>query len=125
MYKEASRIDLKISSTKGNLNVNDLWNLTLQQLNVIAKDLKKQLKETAEEDFLDEKSKEDAILSLRFKIVLDVLETKKKEKKEAEEKANKKAELNKILELIEKKQDESLSNLPLEELLKKAKELQG
>lgn len=125
MYKSASRIDLKIPSTKGNLNVNDLWNLTLQQLNVIAKDLKKQLKETSEEDFLNEKSNEDEILNLRFKIVLDVLETKKKEKQDAEVKATNKAEVNKLLEIIEKKQNESLNNLSLEELLKKVKELQS
>ena len=123
MFIKASRLKLKVQTPKGNLPVDDLWELTLTQLNAIAKDLKRQLNETQEEDFLEEKTPEDELIKLRFDIVLYILNTKKAEKKAQEESVVLKAEREQILALMADKKAESLKNLSEEDLQKKLDEI--
>ncbi len=118
MFEKASRLKLRFQSSKGNLSTEDLWDLNLQQLNTVAKSLNKKLKESEEDDFLEEKSEEDTITKLKFDIVLSVLETKKNENKLHREESKKRVEKQKILEILAKKQDESLENMSEEDLKK-------
>jgi len=78
MFEKASKIKLRFPSSKGMLTTEDLWDLSLQQLNGLAKDLNKKVKESAEHDFLEVKSDSDTITKLQFDIVIQVL-TKKKQ----------------------------------------------
>ena len=78
MFEKASKIKLRFPSSKGMLTTEDLWDLNLQQLNSLAKDLNKKVKESAEHDFLEVKSDSDTITKLQFDIVIQVL-TKKKQ----------------------------------------------
>lgn len=123
LFEKASRLKLKIMTTKGEARVEDLWELNLQTLNYIAKGLKKQLTEATEVDFLDEKTEEDTLLKLKFDIVLSILETKKAEKKESVDQAAKKIEKEKILEILAKKQASALENMSEADLLKKLEDL--
>lgn len=118
MYKEATRKKLRWTTAKGVLSVEQLWDLSLIQLNEIAKSLNKSLKESKEEDFITIKSKEDAELSLRFNIVKDIIDSKLKEKEEEAVKVEKAQKRQQILELIYKKQNEVLESKSLEELKK-------
>ena len=123
MFRKASRTKLRFRTSKGYLSTEDLGDLTLQNLNSLAKSLKKKLREDDEEDFLEEKSEEDTATKLQFDIVLHVLETKKEENKARKDAVGKKAEKQKLMGALEKKQDKSLEDLSEEELIKKIDEL--
>lgn len=116
MYKTAARTRLRIKTSRGMLPVEDLWDLTLTELNNIAKALNKKLKKQDEEDFLGENTKEDEITKLEFDIVIDILTTKKKERDAASTAADNKAHNQKILELIAAKEAEELKGKSIEEL---------
>lgn len=123
MFEKAVRMKLRLSSSKGLLSVEDLWDLPLAELNKIAKDLNKQLKNAEEEDFLKVSSKEDERLKFAFDVVLHVLNTLKDEKEARDNLAKKKKEKEKLLALLEEKQEESLKDLSVEELKKRIEEL--
>lgn len=123
MFVKASRMKLKIATNKGELRVDDLWDLSLADLNNVAKGIKRLLKRDAEEDFLDETSSEDEITKLKFDIVIHILNTKKEEKKQRELEVSKKAEREKILGLIAQKEEESLGKLSVEDLKAKLAQL--
>ena len=111
IFEKATRAKLRFRTEKGNLSVEDMWDLNLQQLNRIAKRLNKEIKESSEEDFLEEKSAVDVEAKLQFDIVLYILETKKAETKARKEASTKKAEKEKLLSLLAEKQDEAMKGL--------------
>ncbi len=123
MYQKANRLKLRFNSDKGLLLVEDLWDLPLTQLNKIAKTLNKELKTAEEEDFLEDASSEDKITKLRFDIVIDVLNTKKEENKRKNEATERKAKKEKLLDILSKKQDESLENMSEDDLKKAINDL--
>lgn len=118
MFEKASKIKLRFPSSKGMLTTEDLWDLSLTQLNSLAKELNKKVKESAEPDFLEVKSDSDTIAKLQFDIVIQVLTKKKEEGAARAEAAANKAKNARILELISKKQDAALENLSEDELRK-------
>lgn len=118
MFQKASRLKLRFQTSKGFLTVEDLWDLSLQNLNNLAKSLKRELKAELEEDFLEEKTEADTITKLKFDIVLEILSIKKEEAKSASEAVAIKQHNQKILGLIAKKQEADLENLSVEELEK-------
>lgn len=123
MFEKAARLKLRFNTVKGLLTVEDLWDLPLTKLNEIAKGLNKKLKTIEEEDFLEEVSKEDEQAKLEFDIVIHILNTKKKEKDIQKNMVKKKAEKQKILDIIERKQDSSLEDLSVDELKAKLNEI--
>jgi hypothetical protein len=123
MFEKASRLKLRFETSKGILFVEDLWDLSLTDLNKIAKSYNKTIKESEEEDFLREVTKEDKVTKLKFDIVLHILTIKKEEKEAAAKREEKKAKKQKILEILAKKQDETLEGKSEEELLKELEEL--
>jgi len=116
MFEKASRMKLRVASPRGGLTVSDLWDLPLGSLNTIAKELNRKLKAEEEEDFLAEKPVADKKLKLSFDITLHILNTKKKELEAREDAACIAAKKAKLLELLERKQDEGLANLSEDEL---------
>ena len=114
---------LRFTTDRGFLSVEDIWDLTLTQLNNLAKSLRKKLKEGEEEDFLNTKSESDTTEKLRFDIVLNILETKKTEKAEREQAEEIKGKRQKLLGLIAEKQDAALRDKPVDELLKELEAL--
>ena len=105
---------------KGVISVEDLWDLGMNELNIVFKALKRGKKASEEESLLDDepRSKDDEKLDNMIDIVRYIAEVKKDEARARREAAAKHARNERIKELIAKKQDESLANLPLEELQK-------
>jgi len=124
MLKKAIRLKLRFQTSKGYISIEDLWDLSLRDLNELAKVLNKRLKASKEEDFLEEKSEEDAIIKLKFDIVLDVMETKKLEDKAKRNASKNKIEREKILTEKARRQDAGLKEVSDEELDAKLKELE-
>lgn len=114
-FEKATRLRLRFETSRGNLNVEDLWRLPLAELDKLAIALNKQLKESSEESFIKAKSKDNKLLELRFDIVKHIIETLLSEDEEKKKAADKRAKREQLLELIAKKNQE-LEGKSLEEL---------
>lgn len=116
MYKEASKLRLRFATTKGELSVEQLWDLPLDDLDTLAVSFEKAYKESKGKSFLVKKTVKDKILKLQFDIILDVLNTKVEAAEERAVANEKKAHNQKILGLIKRKKESELENLSIEDL---------
>lgn len=118
-FLEASKIKLRINTSQGNLSVEQLWDLSLNKLSTIIKNVKKELNKGDNDDdlsFLDETKTVDREAQLRFDVLKEVYVTKRDEAKAAREKAENKAYNEEIMALIYKKQKGALEEKSIEEL---------
>ena len=118
MYKKASKLKLRIATTLGLLSVEQLWDLTIGQLDAVAVKLQEEYKKSGEKSFVLKKSKKDAVAKLKFDIVLDILTNKVEIAEVAAKSAETKAHNQKILGLIAEKKDEDLKGMSVEDLEK-------
>ena len=96
---------------KGMISVEDLWDLSVKDLDSIFKTLNSKLKEANEESLLKISTKEDEELQIKVDIIKYIVQTKlDEETKKLEDKKNKERK-EKIKEALYKKQEEDLSNL--------------
>ncbi len=116
MYKEAVKQKLRFSTTKGTLSLEQLWDLSLTDLDALAVSLETEHEESGKKSFLVKKSVKDKTAKLRFDVVLDILSTKVEEANAATEAKETKEHNTKILELIADKQDESLKGKSIKQL---------
>ena len=101
---------------KGQASVEDLWDLSVQNLDTVFKALNAESKQVKEESLLATKSTEDAILDAKIAIVKHIVNVKLAE---AEQRANenaKREQKRRLLELIADKEDEALQGKSIEEL---------
>lgn len=117
MFEIATRTKMRFPF-KGQISVEDMWDLSVENLDSIYKALNSQVKKAQEESLLDVRTKEDEALSVQIEIVKHIVGVKLDEKK-AREQAKQRSEKNqKILALIAEKDDEDLRNMSKEELKK-------
>jgi hypothetical protein len=121
MYKEASKQKLRFSTSKGNLTTEQLWDLSLTDLDALAVSLDNSYKESKGRSFLEKRTKLDKSIKLQFDIVLDVLQTKIADAEAATEARETKEHNNKILTLISEKKDGELKGKSIKELEKMLK----
>lgn len=108
---------------KGQISVEDMWDLSLSALDSVFKTLNSQMKQIKEESLLSTKSKADETLELQIEIVKYIVSVKLAEKEAREKAAEKSVQRHKIMEIMAKKQDESLENASMEDLQKMLDEL--
>lgn len=110
---------------KGSISVEDLWDLSQKQLNDVYKILKKELKLVSEEENLMSLEKEDPYIELNIKveIVKHIFNVKKVEAQQREDAVIKAEKKQRILDILAKKQDDSLNNMSEDELIKMLDEL--
>ena len=101
---------------KGMISVEDLWDLKLQDLDSVFKSLNKQKKQNDEESLLQVKTAEDQELDNKIQIVKYIVKFKQEEIEERLQAKDKKEYNQKLLELIEQKQNEELAGKSIEEL---------
>lgn len=82
MFEKASRVKLRYSTNRGVLSVEDLWDLSLEQLDPIAINLNKRLKESQTESFIKTRTKDATELELKFNIVKHIIDVKLQEQEE-------------------------------------------
>lgn len=116
MFEKASRKKLRFNTNYGVLTVEDLWDLSLEDLDEVAKQLNKKVKESEEESFIKKRSSSNVALNLMFDIVKHIIEVKLKEKERKESQVAKKAKQEKLLKLMEKKQEQELEEKSMDEL---------
>lgn len=115
-FKLASQKKLRFQTNKGLLSVEQLWDLSLEDLDALAVSLEIEHKESGKKSFLVKTSVKDKTAKLRFDIVLDVLNTKVEEMQTAQEVAEIKEHNKKIITLISEKQEESLKGKSIKQL---------
>ena len=101
---------------KGQASVEDLWDLSLRELDTIFKALNAQVKQTNEESLLATKSKEESILDAKIAIVKHIFQVKQSEAEAAKTAAANAAQRQRIGEIIAAKEDAALQDKPVEEL---------
>lgn len=103
---------------KGLISTEDLWDLNLDQLDMVYRALNKDVKKSQEESLLSKNTFEDKILSAKIEIVKHIFNYKL-EMAEKQEQAQINAEKRrKILDILAQKQDASLQNMSEDELRK-------
>lgn len=100
---------------RGNISVEDLFDLTTSQLDVVYKELKSQVKESSD-SLLKEVSTEDKELKNKIEIVKTIFEDKKTEAVQKEQALAEKQRKERIKELIAQKKDQDLVDKSIEEL---------
>ena len=116
LFELASRKQFRYSLNKGTINTEDLWELSLETLDKLAKSLNKELKESEEESFIKTRTVANKTLEAKFEVVKHVINVKLAENEEKAEKAKKQAKKDQLLELIGRKELQSLENKSIEEL---------
>ncbi len=120
-YKEASKQKLRVSTSKGPLSVEQLWDLSLTELDKLAVELEESFENSKGKSFLDKQTTKDKGLKLQFDVVLDILRSKQEDQEAAQTARENKEHNEKILELISEKQGEALKGKSIPELKKMLK----
>jgi hypothetical protein len=128
-YKYAAQNRLRFPSSRGDISVEDLFDLPLTSkngfdLDSVAKAVNARLKAELEESFVTPPTNpKKKLLEISLEIVKDVIATKQEENAAALARAQRKAQKQKILEALERKKDESLSQASIDDLQKQLAEL--
>lgn len=116
MYKKALRTKLRFSTSRGKLTTEDLFDLSLTDLNNLAIALDKKLSETPRKSFISDIAPDTQEDELRFNIVKDVITLKLVERNAAQNAKVKAAEKAQLLEILHRKKNEALENLSVAEI---------
>lgn len=116
ILEKAIRLKLRFNF-KGMLTVEDLWDLKLNELDMIYKELNQQKKLQESESLLTNNLTND-IVNLQIEIIKYVVEQKQAEQLAKQTEIEKQQQKQKILEILSRKQDDDLQNKSTEDLLK-------
>ena len=103
---------------KGMISAEDLWDLSVENLDSIYKTLNKQVKQSKEESLLNVKTNVDTELEVQIAIVKHIVSVKLEEQEAREKAVAKKAQKQKIMSIIAAKEDEALQNSSVDDLRK-------
>ena len=123
MFEIAVRCKLRFPY-KGMVSVEDLWDLSVENLDSVFKTLNSQIKTAKEESLLVTKSKEDEKLSLMIEIVKYIVSVKLSEENARLKAKENKEKKQKIMEIIASKQDADLLSKSTDELQAMLNELE-
>lgn len=116
IFKLAAQQKLRVKTGRGQLTVEQLWDLPINELDALAVSLEDEHKQSGKKSFLATKSVKDKTAKLCFDVVLDILNTKVDEMEALSETKRKKDHNKKILELIAEKKDDSLKGKSIKQL---------
>ena len=129
MFEEATKLKLRFTTARGNISVEDVWDLPLLNseisLDNLAKFLYQELEDEGKKSFVVKKNKVSHILELKFNIVKHIIQVRLDEIEEKELLAENKAKKDKILGILSDKEDESLRDMSESKLKKMVKDLQA
>ena len=108
---------------KGVISTEDLFDLSVNDLDSVYKTLNSELKKATEESLLNTKTKQDKELETKIEIIKYIVKVKQEEELLRLKAKERKEQRQKILEIMAMKQDESLQNKSIEELTAMLNEL--
>lgn len=101
---------------RGLCTVEDLWDLSVTNLDTVFKELNRQKKNSSEESLLDTKSDKDVALNDMIEIVKYIVAVKQKEQADRILSMEQKEREQRIMDIIKRKEDEALENMSIAEL---------
>lgn len=122
MFETAIRNKFRFAY-KGSITVEDLWDLNINQLDLIYKDLMSESKKANEESLLATKSKNQEVIEVKIAIIKYIVNSKIEQMNEIKKEKEVKEQKQKIMSILNDKQDESLKNKSVEELQEMLKTL--
>jgi len=125
IFEYATYNKLRFVSTRGELNVEQLWDVPLRSrddfnLNMVAKAASKSLKEATEESFVDTtRTTAQVRLETALAVVKHVIEVRVTEENAIRKRSENRIEKEKLLKILAEKQEGKLSTLSENELKKR------
>lgn len=108
---------------KGLISVEDLWDLSLENLDSIWVALETDLEKLPKKSLLETSTKQRDEIEFKQEIIKHIVETKKAESAVAAQTKANAAKKQMVLEIIEQKKNEDLKSLSIDELTKLAESL--
>ncbi len=124
MFEVAARTKFRFPFN-GLISTEDLFDLTVEDLDSIFKTLNSQVKKAQEESLLGSKTKQDKELEMKIDIIKYIVSTKLEEAELKVKAKERKEQKQKILGILSAKQDAALENKSVEELKQMLNELDG
>lgn len=126
IFEQATRKRIRFTTTLGQLNVEDVWQLPLisnkgVNLDNLAMQLQEECAEKCRTSFVQKAETKDEDAQLRFDIVLHIINVKLDEQEEAQKAADRRAHQQRIMALIERKELEQFDQKSLDELREELK----
>lgn len=109
---------------KGLITMEDLWDLKIEQLDSIYKNLSTKLNKANEESLLNSKTKEQQVIEMKREIVKYIFDVKMKEIEDKKSLIAKKEQKQKLMQLIDEKENEALKDKSVDELKKMLEDLE-
>jgi len=118
LFKLATKEKYRFNTSKGRLSVEDLWDLSLEDLDALYKDLRKEQEKDSGESLLSNTSltRKQKALNNSIEIIKVIVSDKLEAKERAAKAAERRAQNQRILEIMADKQDAALKEKSLEEL---------
>lgn len=122
MFEQAVRMKLRFPF-KGQIGVEELWDLPLTALDNLFKTLNAQAKVANEESLLATRSDADKVLELQINIIKHIVAVKLAEAEARKTAATNRERKAKLMDVLAAKQDAALNNLTPEQLQQMIAEL--
>lgn len=122
MFEYATRNKVRFPF-KGQISVEDLWDLRADDLDTVFKTLNRQVKQSEEESLLVTKTAEDTALDVQIAIVKYIFDIKMQEANARLLDKERKAQRQKIMAILANKQEQELQNKSVDELQKMLEEI--
>jgi len=122
MFETANRTKMRFPY-KGMVSAEDLWDLSVKDLDSVFKVLNSQVKQVEEESLLDTKDDADEILSTKIEIIKYIVSVKLNENNVRLAEKDRKEKKEKLLSILSAKREENLQSLTEAEIMEKLNEL--
>lgn len=122
MFEAAVRAKMRFPF-RGNISVEDLWDLSVENLDSIFKSLNSQLKQVQEESLLNTRSREDKELDVKIELVKYIVSVKLEEQRARLAAKDRREQKQKILEILSTKEAQDLQAKSVEDLKQMLNEL--
>lgn len=124
-FETATRRKLRFQTTKGNLSIEDLWDVPLTVLDEAYKGLSRQIREAEDDSLLTKRDSGVEEASLKRDLVKHVVQVRQAEAEAKTARAARRQQAARVRELIAQKQDEALAGKSTDELNTLLAELEG
>lgn len=122
MFEYATRNKVRFPF-KGQISVEDLWDLRTDDLDTVFKTLNRQVKQSKEKSLLTTKTAEDTALDVQIAIVKHIFDIKMQEASARLLDKERRAQKQKIMAVLANKQEQELQNKSVDELQKMLEEI--
>jgi len=124
IFEQAAKLKIRFNF-RGVISIEDLYDLSLEELNILYMQINKKLKEQTDEGLLREarSNKYTESLQLQLDLLKHIFDEKEAAMQAIKAEKLRKDKKARIMEIISNKQDQELLNKPTEELMKMLDEL--